>query len=100
MPRYFTLMKKTEPDKAVEFVEIDKEICELIGKPVDEIKYAYSWYDNIGTAICCGATLEGILEQTTTYMNEGPQREGDYFTHIIAQYLETNYVSNAWWAGR
>lgn len=66
---YFKLIDKATGEVADLNTTVDGQICELLGRPIDEHHYCsiledaeISWYDTIGLALACGKTFDDIRE--------------------------------------
>lgn len=106
MPNCFQLFKKGETE-ATPLNTIDREICILLAKPVDDRRYCVSWFDVIGFAISCGRSLGSdslrlsAANAYKAYKTDAPEQEAYYRMlngqlKYVLEYLEKNYTSDAW----
>ena len=84
MPACFTLTKwgETEPSK---FAQIDDEMREHFGAPPDAEHYYRAWYEVEGLGLAGGMTWDKLREIL-------PERAA------IINWLEENYVAEAWYS--
>lgn len=89
MPNCFTLTKigASEPTK---LVDIDAELCQHFGVPVDEHKWFRDWYNSVGF----GFALKG------DYGSNRQMWEGFPELLEIIDWLETRYTVDAWYSPR
>ena len=84
MPAYFTLTKKGET-KPSTFVAIDEALCAHFGVTPDPNLYYRSWYDIEGLGLAMGYDWNKLREIN-------PNRKD------IINWLEENYISDAWYS--
>ena len=82
MPAYFTLTKKGEKEPS-RFIDIDEAMCAHFGVVPDEKQYFRAWYDVEGLGLAMGYDWDRLREIN-------PERRD------IVDWLEANYVSEAW----
>ena len=84
MPAYFTLTKKgeTEPSR---FIDIDDAMCAHFGVTPHETDYYRAWYDVEGLGLAMGYDWDKLREIN-------PNRKP------IIDWLEDNYLPNAWYS--
>lgn len=96
MPNYFQLYAKgDETNTAVAFAVIDEQLCQMLGKPVDEVHYVYGWFDIIGYA--CATSNDGLGspemdERLIKVIGDWPEMMQIY------NYLKEHYTSSAWYS--
>lgn len=83
MAAYFQLARKNASDEPVPFNTIDEEMCAHFGAPVDERRYYREWYNIQGFALACGHSWDKIRE---LYPDDV----------AVTDWLEANFVSDAW----
>ncbi len=90
MPNCFTLTRKSTGP--VPLNKIDEEICAMMGVPFHPVKYHQGWYGTIGFALAMGDTFEKIKADIA---------KGDWVPKEpllkIVNWLDTNFVANAWY---
>jgi len=97
MPNCFQLTKKGTASPSA-LSQVDEELCAVVGEPVHATRWLYSWYDIIGLLIALGNQIgTPELRQKTLEIYDVERHEK---INKILDYLETNYVSDAWYARR
>lgn len=92
MPSCFSLTRKSDLAAGpVPLLTIDEEICEMMGVMVHPKKWCNDWYGAIGLDLACGDTFEEI-KITITNWDYGPKE----LLLKIVEWLDTNFVANAW----
>lgn len=86
MPNCFQLTRKGNQGPET-LANIDKEICALLGQPVDPVLYCVSWFDTIGFGLACGNDWNKLREVYEDF----PE------LLKVIDYLETNYTFDAWY---
>jgi hypothetical protein len=82
MPSCFALTKKGETKPAI-LQEVDKELCEFLGVPVDADRWVGDWYNCIGLGLAIGHDWDKL--------------RGFFPTHKdIIDYLELHYNTDSW----
>lgn len=84
MPAYFTLTKKGEKEPS-RFIDIDEAMCAHFGVTPDPDLYYRSWYDIEGCGLAMGYNWDKLREIL-------PERKK------IIDWLEENYVAEAWYS--
>ena len=90
MPNCFQLVRKSNPGAGpVKFVQIDEEICEAVGEPVDDKRWCRGWYDVIGLRLATGESFSEIEQEL---------KDSNYYTDLlpVVAFLRENYTSSAW----
>lgn len=90
MPNCFTLTRKREEEPST-FVEIDNELCKMLGVEPDPEFFVNDWYDNFGLIITMGTQLG--TSEFRKYLSRFPEGR----LKKIGWYLEKNFKSNAWY---
>lgn len=85
MPNCFSLTRKGEATPTP-LQEIDRELCQNLDLPYDDLEYTCEWYSIIGFALAMGGTLNQIVET----LEPGSNR------YRIAAYLNEHFTSDAW----
>jgi hypothetical protein len=89
MPNFFALSRTDDPSKTpIRFVDIDEELCSVLGVQPDPVLYYHGWYDFIGFGLATGRTwpeLRAITIET-----------GDEVMTTIVDYLSSRYTPDAW----
>jgi len=86
MPNCFQLINR-ETGKADAFQDIDAAICKDMDWPVDEVRYAFGWYDVIGLGLALGQTFEKMRG----YYADDPE------LLAIINWLDARYTADAWY---
>jgi hypothetical protein len=103
MPNCFQLTRISEKEKGpVSLNQIDRELCQLLGEPVDPVNYVLGWFDYHGFMLAMGRDWayirEAIRERRAEYYKKGNlmcvEVMEDYFR--VLDYLEANFTPNAW----
>jgi len=87
MPNCIQFTSKTT-SKTVSFVEIDEELCKMLGVKPHPTLFVESWYDLLGWPLSMGASLEKLQK-------EFPKEEKPLGK--IISYLNEHYTVNAWY---
>lgn len=100
MPNCFSLTRKSDMDSGpVGLNAIDAELCQHFGYRCDEKRWLNEWYNIIGFGLAIGKTFEDLRNDTLenlTRPGENPYEFGDKLNLAIIDYLEANFVPNAW----
>ncbi len=86
MPNCFQL-KHRETGEATPFVQVDNELCQVLGVEPDDTQYVYGWYDSIGLGLAMGVTWE---KMRTWWDEDSPMQK-------VIEYLETHYTPDVWY---
>ena len=89
MPNCFQLISK-DTGQAERFADIDESLCAHLNKEVDEKEYLNYWYDVLGLGIACGKSFDDLRNRC--------QPDDELMLDII-DYLDQNYVPDAWAEG-
>lgn len=85
----FNLTRKGEKSPTP-LAKIDEELCRLLDKPVDPIKYVEEWFNIIGFPLATGKTIAEIR----------PTFDGTFHNDAnlvkICDYLEANFTPDSW----
>ena len=85
MAACFSLTKRGETTPA-SLVSVDEAICAHVGRQPDPQKYVWDWFDYVGFPLAVGRSWADIREQCEDF----PE-----LLQII-DFLEANYLPNAW----
>ena len=98
MPNCFQLMRKAEPKAgAVVLQKVDEEICRHFGARVDQERWYYGWYDDIGFRLALGRNWEQIKAEFTGLVQKETKYKAVYERLLaITEYLEQNFVTDTW----
>lgn len=94
MPNCFTLARKSEPTKPVALTVIDEEMCKHFNVKCDPKIYYCYWYDWIGFRLAMGKDFKSIREGIIEIADVEPEFEKRLVE--ICDWLDTNFVSDAW----
>jgi DNA-binding XRE family transcriptional regulator len=117
MPRCFALTKIGQ-ENPTDLLEVDREICAILGQPVDDVhwcKFAptlpgfFNWYDVMGLRFAMGCPLKGTDEKGQS-LDSLIAKEEELVTEEdrilvanirkIINYLRENYTVSAWWQSK
>ena len=85
MPNCFTLTKKGDSAPA-DLNKVDEEICALLERPIDPVKYCAQWFDSVSFGLAVGWTFTDMRD---TFV-DCPD------TLKIIDFLEVNYDPHTW----
>jgi hypothetical protein len=74
MPLCFDLIRNGET-QPTSLNKLDEEFCQLLGEPVDKVKYVCGWFDYIGFKLTSGRSYDEIEKSIA----EDKQRRYDDF---------------------
>jgi len=86
MPNYFTLTKIGAEEPST-FSAIDDELCAHLDIQPDPEKYYLGWYDSIGL----GLAMDKDWDELRSWWEETSRMQK------VIDYLEKNYLANAWY---
>lgn len=99
MPNYFSLTRKSEPEKGpVNLLEIDGEMCKHFDVPYHPKLWYHYWHDTIGFALATGDTFETLRKKMLKQIEETTEefKEWDTRTLQIINWLDENFTSDAY----
>jgi len=90
MPNHVNFYPKAGGTKA-DFVAIDEELCELLGKEIHPKHWVNNWYNCIAFDLACGSSFDKLRGHYARY--DDPE---DKEMIKIIDYLDDNYTFLAW----
>ena len=85
MPNCFSLTRKSDPESGpVPLATIDEEMCVFFNVLPHPRMYYLGWYDMIGFRLAVGHTFEEIISDSSERLK------------VVAQWLQDNFIPNAW----
>ena len=101
MPNCFCLRRKTALGVPVSLVEVDAELCFMLGLEFSSTAWVRGWYNNYGFLFAAGQPINLVRHTVDKYYNGrmedntlGPE---DYEAWRIIRYLDANYVADSWY---
>lgn len=103
MANRFSLTRKADINAGpVPLQQIDNEMCEHFGIIPDPGKYYHQWVDTIGLALAGAQSFDEIIKDCNEAIEEqskiaNPEGINYWITKLkVAEYLNSNYVSDTW----
>lgn len=99
MPNWFSPKLKSNPelDRKQQFLEIDVELCKMLGVPVHPEKFVNNWVDTIGLMYALGRDAEYIKADCIQCSKEFPTAKEHFDQQIkIVDWLEEHCDINCY----
>lgn len=99
MPNCFALTRKGD-SSATPLQQVDRELCQNLELPFDELQWVCHWYDLIGFSVAMGRTLPELIDRfqknATLHADDAEGRDHYLVLVRIAAYLNEHYSTDAW----